>query len=319
MSALVDPVSAGTAAVPAPEDPLFDARPQRPSPRRGPRTLRPGAGVACRGASRHRTTVPGRRPLRRGSGAGGLRRSVALLASCSPPGRPRRYVLRLSVRCAPAGDRPSVRPEASATGQLLEALRVPIAFHADLRGDASISIRSSGVSTTSAAPMFSSRRCRFVVPGIGTIHGCWASSQASATCAGVASFRSPIAAEQIDHGLVRLARLRREPRKQGSEIAALEGRGLIHLPREESLAERAVRARTRCRAPRALAAPPLRGLSSTTSTRSGPRRRAAPHARGGSSRRRFGQPEMLDLALADQVRTAPATSSIGTAGSTRCW
>jgi hypothetical protein len=28
-----------------------------------------------------------------------------------------------------------------------------------------------------------------VVPGIGTIHGCWASSQASATCAGVACVR----------------------------------------------------------------------------------------------------------------------------------
>ncbi len=44
----------------------------------------------------------------------------------------------------------------------------------------SISRRSSGVSSTAAAPMFSSRRCSFVVPGIGTIHGFWASSQASA-------------------------------------------------------------------------------------------------------------------------------------------
>ena len=37
-----------------------------------------------------------------------------------------------------------------------------------------------------AAPMFSSRRCSLVVPGIGTIHGFCASSQASAICAGVA-------------------------------------------------------------------------------------------------------------------------------------
>ena len=37
--------------------------------------------------------------------------------------------------------------------------------------------------------MFSSKRCSFVVPGIGTIHGFWASSQASAICAGVAPFR----------------------------------------------------------------------------------------------------------------------------------
>ena len=56
----------------------------------------------------------------------------------------------------------------------------------------SISRRSSGVSSTAAAPMFSSRRCSFVVPGIGTIHGFWASSQASAIWAGVAFFRLAI-------------------------------------------------------------------------------------------------------------------------------
>ncbi len=42
----------------------------------------------------------------------------------------------------------------------------------------SISRRSSGVSSTAAAPMFSSRRSSLRVPGIGTIHGIWASSQA---------------------------------------------------------------------------------------------------------------------------------------------
>ena len=55
-----------------------------------------------------------------------------------------------------------------------------------------MSRRSSGVSSTSAAPMFSSRRSSLVVPGIGTIHGFCASSQASAICAGVAFFRSAI-------------------------------------------------------------------------------------------------------------------------------
>ena len=35
----------------------------------------------------------------------------------------------------------------------------------------SISRRSSGVSSTAAAPMFSSRRLGVVGPGIGTIHG----------------------------------------------------------------------------------------------------------------------------------------------------
>ena len=55
-----------------------------------------------------------------------------------------------------------------------------------------MSRRSSGVSSTAAAPMFSSRRCSFVVPGIGTIHGFWASSQASAIWAGVACFCAAI-------------------------------------------------------------------------------------------------------------------------------
>jgi hypothetical protein len=53
-----------------------------------------------------------------------------------------------------------------------------------------ISPRSSAVSATSAAARFSSSRGSFVVPGIGTIHGFWASSQARATCAGVAPLRS---------------------------------------------------------------------------------------------------------------------------------
>lgn len=57
---------------------------------------------------------------------------------------------------------------------------------------ASISRRSSAVSSTAAAPRFSSSRCSFVVPGIGTIHGFCASSHASAIWAGVAFFRSPI-------------------------------------------------------------------------------------------------------------------------------
>ena len=45
-----------------------------------------------------------------------------------------------------------------------------------------------------AAPMFSSSRCRFVVPGMGTIHGFWAKSHASAIFAGVAFFRPAIPA-----------------------------------------------------------------------------------------------------------------------------
>lgn len=52
--------------------------------------------------------------------------------------------------------------------------------------------RSSGVSSTAIAPKFSSRRCRFVVPGIGTIHGFCASSHAMAIWAGVAPFPAAI-------------------------------------------------------------------------------------------------------------------------------
>jgi len=56
----------------------------------------------------------------------------------------------------------------------------------------SISRRSAEVSSTFAAPTFSSRRCSFVVPGIGAIHGFCASSQASAICADVAFFLATI-------------------------------------------------------------------------------------------------------------------------------
>src|SRR5690606_30059279 len=41
-----------------------------------------------------------------------------------------------------------------------------------------------------AAPLFCVRCAMFVVPGIGTMHGFWASSHASAICDGTASLRS---------------------------------------------------------------------------------------------------------------------------------
>ena len=52
-----------------------------------------------------------------------------------------------------------------------------------------MALRSSGVNSMFSAPRFSSSRFSFVVPGIGTIHGFFASSQASAIWAGVAFFR----------------------------------------------------------------------------------------------------------------------------------
>ena len=55
-----------------------------------------------------------------------------------------------------------------------------------------MSRRSSVESVTAVAAMFSSSRASFVVPGIGTIQGFCASSQASAICAGVACLRFAI-------------------------------------------------------------------------------------------------------------------------------
>ena len=52
----------------------------------------------------------------------------------------------------------------------------------------SISRRSSGVSSTLTAPIFSSKRDSFVVPGMGTIQDFWASNQARAIWAGVTLF-----------------------------------------------------------------------------------------------------------------------------------
>ena len=89
--------------------------------------------------------------------------------------------------------------------------------------------------------MFSSRRWSFVVPGIGTIHGFWANSQASAIWAGVAFFSLCDGAEQIDQGLIRFECFRREARQGAAEVGAVEFCVFVDLAREETLAERAVR------------------------------------------------------------------------------
>ena len=89
--------------------------------------------------------------------------------------------------------------------------------------------------------MFSSRRSSFVVPGIGTIHGFWARSHASAIWAGVACLRSAIVREQIDQRLVRLAGLRAEAGEDVPEVRAVERRVLVDLAREEALPQRAER------------------------------------------------------------------------------
>jgi hypothetical protein len=55
------------------------------------------------------------------------------------------------------------------------------------------------VSSTEVAPMFSSSRCIFVVPGIGTIQGFCVSSHASAICAGVAFFSVGDLIQKVQH------------------------------------------------------------------------------------------------------------------------
>src|SRR3954468_19658476 len=91
------------------------------------------------------------------------------------------------------------------------------------------------------APAFSSSRRRLVVPGIGTTHGFCASSQARATCAGVACLR---AANVFTHSTNARFALRFSSLKRGqavAEIAGLERRLVVDRAGEKSPAERAER------------------------------------------------------------------------------
>src|SRR5882724_7118756 len=51
----------------------------------------------------------------------------------------------------------------------------------------------------------------------------------------------PDAGEQINQGLIRLESLRREARQGAAKVEAVELRVFVDLPREEALAQRAVR------------------------------------------------------------------------------
>ena len=182
-----------------------------------------------------------------------------------------------------------------------------------------MSRRSSAVSSTPAAATFSSSRSSFVVPGIGTIHGFCASSHASAICAGVAFFRAPISGEQIDQGAVGLAGLGREAGQRVADVVLAKLVCSSILPGEETLAQRAEGTKpmpSSSRSGRTSASglsPPQRVLALDG--------RDGLHGVGAADRLRggFREAEVLHLAFLDQVLTAPATSSIGTSGSTRCW
>jgi len=181
---------------------------------------------------------------------------------------------------------------------------------------ASISRRSSAVSSTSAAPRFSWRRAGFVVRE-------WAPSTASARAPGERDLRrrrslAAATAATRSRGLVRPAVLGREARDGVAEVRAVEGRS----------SRRSCRSGSPCPATEGHEADAqllerrqdrLLRLRTTASTRSGAPPPAAPRCARGWSSRRLGQAEVPDLTLLDELRTAPATSSIGTLGSTRCW
>ena len=103
----------------------------------------------------------------------------------------------------------------------------------------SISRRSAAVSWTSAAGRLSSRCSIFVPPGIGTIHGFWASSQANAICAGVIFLRAARFLQKVDHLEVGFQRFGREAGKILAQIIrVIELHVLGDLAGEKALAER---------------------------------------------------------------------------------
>src|SRR5208337_4657370 len=92
---------------------------------------------------------------------------------------------------------------------------------------------SSGVSATSSAPRFSSRRLSFVVPGMGAIHGFFARTQVSATWAGVAPLRRA-------HSRTRSTKARFAfSASVRPEVGAVESRVLVHDAGQKAGAERA--------------------------------------------------------------------------------
>ena len=155
-----------------------------------------------------------------------------------------------------------------AAGQPLEVLGVAGAVHRDLRRGAVDLAQVVGRELDCRG-----RRCS---PPADAAWSCPGSARSTASApaarrarsapASPSSLRDP--AEQVDEGLIGLARLRREPRQRCAEVGAVEVVFSSILPGEKAPAERAVRARSRCRAPRASAAPPLRAARTTASIRS---------------------------------------------------
>ena len=140
---------------------------------------------------------------------------------------------------------------ASAAGSRSERLGIAFALAPRSRWRrASISPDRRASVRRPTAPMFSSRRCSFVVPGIGTIHGFCARSQASAICAVVAFFRcgdrcrEDRPAPDWPHGLGR------EAGQDAAEIGAVEFGRSRPSRRSGTPCRAGCRERGRFRAPR---------------------------------------------------------------------
>ena len=158
-------------------------------------------------------------------------------------------------------------------------------------------------SSTSAAPMFSSRCERRFVPGIGTTSSPWASTQASASWPACTPFSA--ASSSTSRTSSRL-RSKFSPWKRGEWRRKSSGVEVLDRPdraRAGTRARAASRRRSRCRARAASAGPPSASRASTASTRSAaPRSGATACARRIVSGRRLAEsPSEADLARLDEL------------------
>jgi len=105
----------------------------------------------------------------------------------------------------------------------------------------SIRFNSSDVSSTSAAPTLSSSRLNLVVPGMGTIQGFCAKSQARAICAGVARLGPATSFSKPTNHRFGGEHLRRKPWNDAAKVGRIELGVLADAAREEALPQRAER------------------------------------------------------------------------------
>ena len=93
----------------------------------------------------------------------------------------------------------------------------------------------------STAAEFSRRRWILVVPGMGTIHLFWASSQASATCAVVTPLPAAILDNRSTRSWLAVRACSVNRGRLFAEVGVAEGRRAVDRAGEEALAERTER------------------------------------------------------------------------------